>query len=82
MTTRFMKNGIVHVALSQTTEFLSDENGNLEVMKFVLSCPEEQSLETGMRIYEWTPLDFIEVLPSSIKWEHSEWTLGITGEYL
>jgi hypothetical protein len=80
--TRFMKNGVVHNALSMTTEFLTDEFGKVEVIKYVLSSAEEASLVSNMTVYEWTPLDFIEVLPSSINWQSSEWTIGTTGETL
>jgi len=77
-----MRDGVAHQAVATTTEYFQIENGKIEVLTYVMSTPEESAITNGLATYEWTPLDFIEWLPSSIQNQRSEWYLGTTGEIL
>lgn len=79
---RFMKNGEVHIALTRVTEYISLDANRAELITFVASMREEETRLNGFQGVEWTPLDFIEWLPSSLPTFHLEWIYGTTGEIL
>lgn len=79
---RFMKNGVAHQAIATTTEYFQIEQGKIERASYVMSTPEESAITGGLATYEWTPLGFIQWLPSSIQNQHTEFYLGTTGEIL
>lgn len=79
---RFMKNGEVHVALTRVTEYIPVDDQKAELATFIMSRREECAQTNGHTGIEWTPLDFIEWLPSSTPNLHPEWIYGTEGENL